>query len=700
MANKHETERVQKGNGSDTLLVIYVLRILRKYSSQKNPLLAQTVLKYLIDEEYIDPNENEDSQKKKIRRYLDTLCESYGKGCIVKVEGAKKDGYKWYYDASKDVYANEDGQSCETLSDVEIELMIDLISATKIINADSTLGMIEKLLKKTSLSDEDIERKLDSVKKERWTKNINEYLVETKDDIQEYIDIGCRISFIYEGNSFIVATPSGWIYSDGKCFLKAIVGGQHRQFLLDKIRDVDEADGYTDEEYEYDYENSLSNNTSLESLFSNIPLIKSAIKERRGIKFCYRSYAVKNNRVVLEDTIKNVLPHSLVFNDGKYYLIGIDKDATVINKVCYFRVDLIADLDYSKTQIPLSEWNKQVYETIQRAREVEKHPLMLAGQETEVQFLVKEFALDRVIDAFGTSPRFQGTTERVIVPKDEYKSKGQSIEDLPKEKVVKFTVRTTREEAFRWALANADAVELLNPQDLRYNLRRIATHTRQAYIKTMNDKVQENLDYISKTGEFKITMNVDEETAFETFRALEQKGNLGAVEIMNIAKIEGEAPDYFSNFVNTHYLKIVFAQNCTSFDWASSLTKVSSVVIFDTQIKDVSCLKAMERLRYVEIQKSPVSDLSVLKDHKHVLYLDVSDTMITDISFIENYEHLGKLDITGCPIEDYTPLLRVRPLDMLKIDERTVEALGMENLVRQHPDAMITVRQKIDNRKV
>ena len=683
--NKRETEKAQKGNSSDTLLAIYVLRVLKKYSSSENALSVQQVLKYLQDNHSIGLNENEDAQRKKIRRYLDTLCESYGDGCIVKQEGARKDGYKWYYDASRDAFANDDGQAHETLTDIELELIIDLISATKILNSDSTLGIIDKLLKKTSLSDEDIERKLDYVRKERWTKSLNEYLVESKENIQGYIDDGLRISFAYEDNGFVVATPCGWAYTDGKCFLKAKVGTQIRQFLLDKIHDVDEADGFSDEEYEYDYEENLSNNTSLESLFSNIPFIKSAIKERRGIKFYYRSYAVKNNRVILEDNEKNVLPHSLVFNDGKYYLIGIDQDAVDINKVCYFRVDLIADLESSETKITLSEWNKQVYETIERAREVEKHPLMVAGQEIEVQFLVKESAMDRVIDAFGTSPRFQGTKERVITPNGKEEKENHTVEDLPKEKVVKFTVRTTREEAFRWALANADAVELLHPQDIRDRLARIADPMYQIYTYTLSDKLRENIDNVLHRGTFIIDSTVDESTAYETYKELSKMGQLGAVKYIRVYANElSQTIDYFGNFINTKGLSISMSP-IEDFSWASKLVNVERISLHDIDVYDVSWMRGMKKLKEVCLPNCPVSDLSVLSEHTDINWMDLSDTNITDISFIEKFKKLTFLNIVRVPIEDYSPLMTTESrLETLEIDEDALAEIGKENLKKRH----------------
>ena len=45
--NMRETENVSKGNSEDSLLVIYILRILKKYSSPDNPLSTQDVMDYL-----------------------------------------------------------------------------------------------------------------------------------------------------------------------------------------------------------------------------------------------------------------------------------------------------------------------------------------------------------------------------------------------------------------------------------------------------------------------------------------------------------------------------------------------------------------------------------------------------------------------------------------------------------------------------
>ena len=696
--DKFQNESASKGNSEDSLLIIYILRILKKYSSPDNKLSSQDVMDYLREDYSIGNLDKADAQRKKVRRHLDTLCEYYPGRCIKKDEGKTRNGHKWFYDVSRDKFAKEEGAVLETLSKEEIEFITDIISSSKIINSSSTISIVNKLLKKTKLSKEDRIARLRKIKNEEWPKSINKELLLIKTEIQSCIDDVRKMKFDYEDEKSILATPYGWgADENGKYILIVKVDGQPEGefgfYSLEKIHNIKKEDfDYSDfDDTFFDKSYGRPDDLSTESLFVNIQIITTAIEEKIGIEFKYLSYVIRDSRVVVDGKEKRVLPHRLVFNDGKYYLIGYDEEQA---KIDYYRVDLISKLAYSNTKIEISDWNTRVLSGVQRAREIEKHPLMLAGTDIPVTFKVAESGLDRVIDAFAAKPdKFDVTKETMTV-------KDSSVEGFHEEKAVSIRVRTTIEEAFRWALANADVVELVEPQNIRDRLGRIADPIHKTYARTMVDRVRENIDYIRETGMFKITMNVDEDTAFETFKELKKQGNLDIVDKIHIAKINGESGEYFDNFVNARHLCIAFAPNCENVIWASKLTKIASLDIHKTQIRDVSWLKVMKSLRYVEITKTPICDLSVLKDHKHILFLNVSDTLITDISFIESYEHLGKLDVSGCPIEDYTPLLKIRPLDMLTIDEKAVAAIGMDNLIKHHPDAVIDVQQKVDNRKV
>ena len=701
--DKFQNESASKGNSEDSLFVIYIFQILKKYSSHNNPLSSQDVMGYLkkdysiCDLDEADPKRKEKAaaQQKKVRRLLDTLCESYWGGCVKKEVGKTRTGHRWFYDVSRDKFADKEIVIQETLTETEVEFLVDLISATKILNCEGTRGLIDKLLKKTSITKEDRERRLRKIEREAWLKTPNEDLVEKKDLIEECFD-NCCLTFDYEDEESITAIPLDWRYDNGTCFLYAKVGDAYRKFSLDKIRICDsDVDGFEElEDFRRYNEETDSDKTTLDSLFVNIPTIKNAISNRKCIHFLYRSYAVSNARVISTDEEKSVLPHSLVFNDGKYYLIGIDENSPDLNKTAYFRVDLMFELYYAEPKIALSNWDKYIFDSIERARLVEKHPLMLTGKETTVTFKVAESGLNRVIDAFAVKPDKFDVTKETLTVND------SSENGFHDERIIRVNVTTSEEEAFRWALANADVVELVYPQDIRDRLGRIADPIHKTYARTLVDRVRENIDYIRETGMFKITMNIDEDTAFETFKELEKQGEIDIVDKIHIAKLEGETGDYFGDFVNAKVLNVVFSPNCTNIMWASKLTKVVSLAIHETQISDASWLKVMEGLGFVEITNTPICDLSALSEHKRIRNLELNNTKVSDISFIEGYKHLKILEIVGCPIDDYTPLLKIPPLDVLRIDEKAVEALGMEALVKHHPDAIIKVQQKIDNRKV
>ena len=674
-SDKLQKENSTKGNSSDSLFAIYILDILKKYSSPENPLSSQDVMEHLRNDYSIGKEDNSEALKKKIRRHLDTLHESYLNSCIRKEEGGTRKGHKWYYDVTKDNSADEECVVYDTLSEAEIELLVDLVSATKILNSEGTRGLIDKLLKKISITKEARERRLGKIEREAWLKTPNSDLVEKKDFIEDCFYNECLI-FDYEDEESITAVPLGWIYEDGVCLLNAKVGEEARTFELDKIRNyTSDVDGYEDvDDFRRYDEETDSDKTALDSLFANIPTIKKAIAEKKRLRFLYRSYRVANDRVISADEEKSILPHSLVFNDGKYYLIGIDEKNLESDKIVYFRVDLMFELYCEEAEIKLSDWNKHVLETIERAREVEKHPLMMAGREVLIIFRVAESALDRVIDAFAVKPdKFEVTDETRV------------IKDSHEERLVNVKVRTTREEAFRWALANAEVVELVYPQDIRDRIARIADPIYQLYTHSIPDKVRENIDNVLKTGAFEISSEIDEETAYQTYTELSKRNELGAVSYINITnvKICGDI-DYLEDFVNTRSLCISHAC-CSKLSWASKLVNVTSLDLMGSEINDTSWMKNMEKLFMVHINESSIDDLSVLSEHKRIDYLDISGSKVCDISFIEKYQRLSYLSIVGCPIEDYSPLFKTRTyLSALEINEGALAEIGEENIRNRH----------------
>ena len=679
--DQFQNQSIAKGNSEDSLLVIYILSILKKYSSPDNPLSSQDVIEYLRKDYFIDGSDKADAQKKKVRRHLDTLHESYLDGCIEKEEGKTRNGHKWFYNVSRDRFANKEVMIQETLTETQIEFLVDLISATKILNSEGTRGLIDKLLKKTSISDEDRECRLRKIQREAWLKTPNEDLVEKKDCIQDYIDECDDIVFDYENEEAITATPLNWSYDDGICFLNAKVGVEYRSFSLDKIRNYHyKSTGSEDlEDFRRYDEETGSDKTALDSLFVNIPTIKSAIANKKCLHFLYRSYVVANGCVVSADNEKSVLPHSLVFNDGKYYLIGIDENVPGLDIIAYYRVDLMFELNCAEPRNKLSNWDKHIFETIERARLVEKHPLMLEGKEVSVTFKVVESALDRVIDAFAAKPNAFKVTQETRAVKDSFG------EDFHDERLVKVQVKTTLEEAFRWSLANAEAVELIYPQDVRDRIARIAEPIYKLYTQYLPDKVRENLDNVLKKGSFKISSIIDEDTAHQTYTELSKREKIEVVTRINITGVEicGDV-DYMGEFVNAEQLCLTNSY-CKNLSWASNLVNVKILEFINANIDDTSWMKSMGELWQLHMANSSVDDLSVLSEHKHIDYLDISGTNVSDISFIENFSNLTQLHIATCPIEDYSPLFTTKSrLKYLEIDKKALEKIGEEKIRNRH----------------
>lgn len=699
--DESQDERKIKGNSLDSLLAIYILQILKKHSSPQKMITAKRVYEYLQDEysnKFSSTRCEEDSaQIKKVRRYLETLHEHYGNGCIVKKEGkSRKDGNDWYYNADRDPSIGAISEVYETLSAEEIEFIIDIITSSKIINSAGTTGIVKKLLHKTTLSADQRRKKLAKIDAEAWFKSINnQELIALRDKIQVCKEKSQSIRFDYERKKSIVATPYGWNSENGKYSLIAKISGTPEGeiafFDLDKIQNFAEGDidwSYNDNAY-YDRRYLNPDELSLEKLFDNIRVINAAIKGREQIDFSYLSCVIKKEQVVYEGVSKCVYPHSLVFTDGKYYLIAFDdKEKEPESRIGFYRVDLMSKLAPAQNSKKLSDYGESTYDEIRRARAVEMHPLMQAGRVIPVTFKVVESALNRVVDAFGITPEKMEVTKetRMVASKKELTQTidGHLTPELVEERLVKVRVRTTVKEAYRWALANAEAVEV-DTQDIRNKLARTADPIYQLYTQSFADRVRKNIDYIAKEGRFKVTAEVDKDIALATFKELKVHHNIERVDKIYFATDICEPETYLGAFTETKDLRVCRSPLCSNLSWAANLTKVETVHLNETQVEDVSWMKDMHSLNWLEIYDSPVCDLSMLRDHTDIFTLRLFNTNVYDISFIENYRHLDWLTLIGCPIKDYSPLLRL-PLYLryLEIDQRAAQRIDLAKLKERH----------------
>ena len=489
MSKKTSMESAGKENSRNSLIPLYLFMILKEESSAEKPLTRTDITKLLAEDKYgIEVGEED---RKTIPRCVRTLIK-YFPGAIVENEGKKGAPTSWYLDAG-----NTPLLGGEVFSAEEASIFIEMISGLKIISNECTSSLIAKLIAATDEAERErlgkTPRATDGYKCE------NKKLLEIKGQIEKAIEYYREITLTYkidgEEQEFTVIPHTVQIVN-GEVFLDAFykTGGTGK-FYLDRITSLSvgkEAEEiYGDDGFDLEPEASrISKSIALDMLFSNLKKINYAIKNRQTLKFNYLGYSVKGNRVELESKAedKDVFPVNTAFKNEKYYLIARDLQSDC--KPVFYRLDLITDLEYGSV---LDFMERRRLEARETRDDTDSHPYMLPGfTRMGVRFLIETEALDRVFDAFGNK----------AIPCGEvwgYQTAGENARKLAEKypelnfstylglehnrKYAEFKVETTDEDAFRFAMANADVVELLAPTHLRERILDVSRKVEKRYSK-------------------------------------------------------------------------------------------------------------------------------------------------------------------------------------------------------------------------
>ena len=469
-------------NTLNSLLPLWLYVILKEKSAPKNPLSRKDIEKELKQNHHITIGEKD---RNKLVRHIHALCDyfeaSNREGAIQETTKTVKDTRgrsiavpAWYLNAEK---APGIGGS---FSVAEVNFLTDMVNDSQTISTKCTAALIHNLA--ASLSEGDRKEMRGKELEGGSYKNENTYLYEMKEKAEKAIDEHRQLTITYEVDGvedYFAITPLQIDYHDGKCFIVGYRDNTLGTFFFDNIRFIDlwkEAPDHRDEEQTlFESEDSKGNKTitiALDALFSNTDVIGDAIHNKQYLIFSYYSYAIQNNKVMLtESDPKRVIPIKTAYKNGKPYLIAIDPQN---RQPVFFRIDLMKDVR-GAGRVDFMEYRKlDIKDT---GEYTDKHPFMLSGfTKIRVTFLIKEDAIDRVIDAFGNKVTYLKTLKG-------YESAGKHSKKLycafpqlnidhyfgfdPGDDLVEFTVETTDEEAVRFALQNGDAVELESPAPLR-----------------------------------------------------------------------------------------------------------------------------------------------------------------------------------------------------------------------------------------
>lgn len=700
--------RIEEEGGSQlnekSLLPLYIFEILRKYSSPKNPITEDQIKAKINSAEIFTPKidnpakaekevikSGEDGNRKIIPRHIRALTKHFPK-LIVQVDTPRNKPAMWYYDGSKS--AQYEFFSRNNFTVEEINFLADMIDSCKVVTHDTSKAFVEKLLNSLNESDENEVKLLREEAKEKHDpKSENDYVQKVYEEIYNAINNRNELTITLASNQ---AAPyfekNVCVYSffeeNGKPY--ACIGNKDnklKKIELTKIKQIDvlgKAFFYKEEIIDDLEERGFRQTTNKkdksidaeifnDALFTNARYISMAMRDRKYLQFSNHQSSLKKYFGTLneENIIRTVIPLKTIYKDGFYYLIAIEKiDSS--DKTIFIRINLMKNLMLGKnfSAKDLEKFNnKEDY--------IDSDPYILSKTRSiDIQFWIKEDAVQRATDEFGDEayPMEDANPEDTADG-----NRGKLAKAFPEgftksftgfeygDKLIKVQAQATEEDALRWALENADAVELTYPSHLRLKILDIAQSINKRYSKNEYDIEQENYRKITSGADFltygagatdeKAIKRIAEENTFDKVKKLKIQNTETSISVSELEK--------YTNVVEE---LIIDGNGVEDFSWINKLSSLRQLTLIDSSITNANVLaeipqldllflnrnRSLENYEFLKsmkvgrlfIGRNGKADLSALYDLKFVNELVIEENLLLDLDVerLENirYEESGK----------------------------------------------------------
>ena len=196
------------------------------------------------------------------------------------------------------------------------------------------------------------------------------------------------------------------------------------------------------------------NKTENVAVFYNIDIIDEAIELNKQIKFCYNKYGA--DKKMHHTATHSVSPYQMILHNQRYYLMGYNEKWQHIQ---YYRMDRITNIEQLDViRTPLKSI-KGYEHGIDYKRFSSSMPYMFFDEPQVIEFLADGWAIDQIIDWFGTDIRI------------EEKADGQFLVSL------KASINAME----YWAMQYLNAVEILSPIDLRERIKNNVQKANEKY---------------------------------------------------------------------------------------------------------------------------------------------------------------------------------------------------------------------------
>ncbi|MCP4150344.1 MAG: leucine-rich repeat protein, partial [bacterium] len=111
-------------------------------------------------------------------------------------------------------------------------------------------------------------------------------------------------------------------------------------------------------------------------------------------------------------------------------------------------------------------------------------------------------------------------------------------------------------------------------------------------------------------------------------------------------------------------------------EFISKLQLLEKLIIYNTQISDISSLKELKRLTYLHLSNNKISDISSFKELKRLTTLILSNNQISDISSLKELKRLTFLNLTSNQISDISCLIELKELTELNLIKNQISDIS------------------------
>lgn len=196
--------------------------------------------------------------------------------------------------------------------------------------------------------------------------------------------------------------------------------------------------------------------TNNRQIFYSIEVLDEAISQGKKVSFWYNEYHTDKKLHHKRENRYTVSPYQIAATNGRYYLICCTDR---YDNVAHYRIDHIDGIELLEEKAkPMSEV-KELENGLDLPKHMAEHIYMFSGKSARVLFRAQRYAVDQIIDWFGSDVRFENETDTTV--------------DV--------SVRVNENAMFCWLLQYGMSCEVLSPPALRERVKNAVNDMAKKY---------------------------------------------------------------------------------------------------------------------------------------------------------------------------------------------------------------------------